>query len=340
MGQSFQKLIRYEPLIHLFFWYMILFFPYVKIFGREGGASLNFGHELLALLFDIIPSYIAYFWFFPNKKKTIATPIFIIICIVIAIIYYYLDGQFHPGDEHPQMWKLILSSLIRYGSLITAFFALFSIKEIYRKQKEIESISFKQHQAELNALKGQINPHFLFNTLNAIYASALDKEEKTADLILKLSDNFRYILMEGQQDTVQLQNEIRHIKDYIELQKERLADKITIDWSDDIDDPDVKISPLLLISFVENAFKYSSFLNGKDNPIIIRLKLDETKFSFFCENSFKDISYADVDKNWKESGIGIENTKKRLELLYPDRHNLTIQTSDSKFTVCLEIQLR
>ncbi|WP_181899416.1 sensor histidine kinase [Flagellimonas nanhaiensis] len=339
MNLSFQKIIRYEPLIHIFFWYMVLFFPYVKYLGREGGYPIDFRHELLALLFDIIPTYLAYFWFFPYKKKSIGIPLFIAACIVIAIIYNYFDGYFHPGDQHPQTWKLILSSLVRYASLITAFFALFSIKEMYRKQRVIENISLKQHQAELSILKGQINPHFLFNTLNTIYSSALDKDDKTADLILKLSDNFRYILVEGQQDAVSLKKEIRHLKDYIALQKERLADKVSVDWFEDIEDPDAQIPPLLLISFIENAFKYSGLLKGKNNPITIQLKLNGGKLYFYCENSCKDIRKEEVDENWNESGIGIENTKKRLQLLYPNKHELRINSKSPKFIVELQIQL-
>lgn len=339
MSLSFQKIIRYEAFVHLFFWYMVLFFPYVKYFGRDGAYPLDLGHELLALFFDMIPTYIAYFWFFPHKNKPRTTLVFILICIITAVIYNHFDGEFHPGDQHPQTWKLIFYSLVRYGSLIAAFFALFSIKEIYRKQKEIENITIKQHQAELNVLKGQINPHFLFNTLNTIYASALDKEDRTADLILKLSDNFRYILTEGQQDTVPLKNEIRHLKDYIDLQKERLSDKVSVTWSEEIDNPEVGIPPLLLISFVENAFKYSSFLKGENNPIILKLKLSGTDFSFYCENCFTEINSANINSKWKESGIGIENTKRRLQLLYPENHSLQVQTDDSKFKVSLSIWL-
>jgi LytS/YehU family sensor histidine kinase len=249
----------------------------------------------------------------------------------------HVDNNFH--DESQLQWQFFFIILIRHISISLFFFAWFSIKKLYIKQQEIESIKTKEQQAQLRMLKGQINPHFLFNTLNTIYASALNKDDMTPDLILKLSDNFRYLLHEGQENVVPLNSEIQHLKDYVNLQKERWASKVIIKWNEKIDEYMQKIPPLLLISFVENAFKYSSMLTGKNHEISLSLQLQEKQFSFRCENNFNNIVDKEIDSNWRKSGIGIENTKKRLQLLFPNKHNLSIGTDKQKFTVDLSIAL-
>jgi two-component system LytT family sensor kinase len=225
--------------------------------------------------------------------------------------------------------------------IILALFAyvLYSIKESYKKQVALEDAYRKKQQAELAGLKSQINPHFLFNTLNTIYSSALKKDDKTAEMILKLSDTFRYVLHEGQNEYVSLKKEITHLKDYISLQEERLLDKINIDFSVNIDNHEQDIAPLLLISFVENAFKYTSLLRDSQHLIKIKITLKDNAFSFYCENPYNEKAEKDIDTNWKKSGIGIANTKKRLEYLYPNNHQLHIIDDNRLFKVTLNIQL-
>lgn len=220
-----------------------------------------------------------------------------------------------------------------------AFFALHSIKKLYAKQLELDTTKQEKQQAELSALKAQINPHFLFNTLNNIYANALKKDEKTPDLILKLSSSFRYVLHEGQKEKVTLSHEITHVKDYISLQEERLSTKIQADFFEDIDNPKTEIAPLLLIPFVENAFKYTSILKGKNHRIRIRAVLKRDQFSFYCENPYNENKKPEIDANWQESGIGIKNTQRRLQLLYPERYQLQIKKENNVFKVILTISL-
>ena len=167
--------------------------------------------------------------------------------------------------------------------------------------------------------------------------NALKKEDKTPDLILKLSDNLRYMLTEGQKNSVFLKQELNYITDYINLQKERLDDKVEIDFAIQSIDEKNQIAPLLLIAFVENAFKYSSTLKGQHHLIKIRFFQSGDKFSFYCENKFDKKRV--LNGNWINSGIGIRNTRKRLELLYPDSHDLKIEISRGTFKVNLQLQL-
>ncbi|KAA1248015.1 sensor histidine kinase [Aquimarina sp. RZ0] len=338
MKLTFQKIIRLEPLMHVIFWCLVLLYPYIENLGREGGYSMGLIHELVGLVFNMIPVYVMYFWFFSLKNKKKIAPFIVVFFIALAYIEFYFDGFFHSGDYH-NYWAGILTNVISYTSLTILFFAVYSLKQLYQKQQELDIAAVKNQEAELRVLKGQINPHFLFNTLNTIYASALEKDNKTPDLILKLSDSFRYILTEGQKNNVPLKKEITHIKDYINLQEERLSNKILVDWSEDIDDYEQKIPPLLFISLVENAFKYSSMLTGEGHLIILKTRLKDGKLTFYVENSFKENSGNELDTDWKESGIGLENTKKRLQLLFSDRYKMEINKKDETFKVSLTIQL-
>ena len=338
MKLTFQKILKLEPLMHALFWCLVLLYPYVKYLSKEGGYSMGLMHELLSLVFNMMPVYVMYLWFFPMKSKKKVIPFIILFFIGLAFLEFYLDRVFHSGDYH-NYWAGILTNVISYTSLTILFFAVYSLKQLYLKQQELDVVTSKNQEAELRVLKGQINPHFLFNTLNTIYASALEKDDKTPDLILKLSDSFRYILTEGQKNKVSLKKEIRHIKDYINLQEERLSEKILVDWLEDIDDYEEKIPPLLFISLVENAFKYSSMLKGEKHLILLKIRSNNGELTFYAENSFKKNAENELDNDWKESGIGLENTKKRLQLLFPNRHKMEINKKGETFKVLLTIQL-
>ncbi|WP_299443790.1 histidine kinase [uncultured Aquimarina sp.] len=334
------KLKKTEPLLHLLFWGIVLLFPYVKFLGREGGYPMSFPHELVALFFNSIPTYIMYLWFFPLKNKQKYILLVLLLFIGNAFFHYYADSFFHMEEDHKDhRWRSMISSLVTYTSFSLGFFALFSVKKLYAKQLELETTKQEKQQAELSALKAQVNPHFLFNTLNNIYANALKKDEKTPDLILKLSDSFRYLLHEGQKKQVTLDKEITHIKDYISLQEERLSTKVKVSFLEDIHNPQKEIAPLLLIPFIENAFKYTSTLKGRKHLIKIKTILNEAQFYFYCENSYNENKISEIETNWKESGIGIKNTKKRLQLLYPKQHQLLIEENDNLFKVTLTIIL-
>lgn len=304
---------------------------------REGGYAMSFAHELNALVFKMTISYFLYFWFFPRLGQRKYYALALLVLVGNTLCYEYTDGFFHSGDTH--FWQHFATNLLTHVSFGIIFFTLFSIKNIYRQQRSLEVLQQEKNRAEMKALKAQINPHFLFNTLNTIYANALKKEENTPELILKLSDGFRYLFHEGQQEQVSLQREVQHLKDYIHLQEERLADKVKVTFSTEIEYSEKQIAPLLLIPFVENAFKYTSLLKGKNHQINIAIAASETDFSFHCVNPFNTAGQQEVDLGWATSGVGITNVKKRLALLYPERHHLEIAEEQNRYSIKLAIQL-
>lgn len=187
--------------------------------------------------------------------------------------------------------------------------------------------------AELSYLKAQINPHFLFNTLNSIYSLAIQKSDDTANAVVKLSGMMRYVLTESQNEFVSLQKELNYISDYIELQKMRWDANVRLNFKISGDAVGKNIAPLVLIPFIENAFKYG--INPEENSeITIEIGINEAAINLFVKNN--KVSVRPDPEN--KSGLGIENTKSRLQLMYPGKHYLTIDDNPATFSVSLSIK--
>jgi LytS/YehU family sensor histidine kinase len=199
------------------------------------------------------------------------------------------------------------------------------------KQKLSEAEKDKLN-AELSFLKAQINPHFLFNTLNNLYTLAVTKNEKTAEGIMGLSNIMRYVTDDATADFVPLQREIDCIKDFIELQKLRLNEKTQVEFTVSGNPEKKKIAPLLLMTFVENSFKYGTS-NREPSPIKIHIDCDDKTILFSAENKTYSRSM-----NTERKGVGIENVKQRLQRLYRDDQQLLISDKDSSYTVQLTIK--
>lgn len=189
--------------------------------------------------------------------------------------------------------------------------------------------------AQISSLKFQINPHFLFNTLNNIYATALDTSPRTADMVDKLSEMMRYTMKETQNEFVPLEEEINYLNNFIELQKLRLESKIKFDYTIEGEFSGLQIAPMLLIPFVENAFKHG-VNSEQDSNIRISIKTTESEIHLLVANNKVNIQ-SGIKEN--SGGLGIENTKHRLSLIYPSRHLLTIKETENDFIVSLHINL-
>ncbi|MES2331752.1 MAG: histidine kinase [Bacteroidota bacterium] len=185
--------------------------------------------------------------------------------------------------------------------------------------------------AELSFLKAQINPHFLFNTLNNIYSMAVTKNENTAGTIMKLSNIMRYVTDDVHEDYVSLQNEVDCITDYIDLQKLRLGKKVSLEYTVTGDLENKKITPLILMTFIENVFKYGTS-NHVHSNLIIKLLATDGRIDFLTQNPL----FA-TDRKIERTGIGIDNTRKRLEHLYPGKHKLEITRGNGMFNIQLSL---
>ncbi|MDP5082056.1 MAG: histidine kinase [Winogradskyella sp.] len=196
-------------------------------------------------------------------------------------------------------------------------------------ETKILETQLKLKEQELNYLKMQIHPHFLFNTLNTMYGFALKKADETPEMILKLSNLLDYLLYQVDKPFVSLTDELNHIEDYISLEKMRFNDTLNVNFRKDLHLESIKIAPMLLIPFVENSFKHGTIKNGV-LTIDIKIKTSTNEILFVIKNNSSN------DLNYKE-GIGLENIKKRLELLYPNQYHLLINTDENDFEVSLKL---
>lgn len=206
--------------------------------------------------------------------------------------------------------------------------------EVKRKNIILEK---EKVTAELNFLKTQIHPHFLFNTLNNLYVLTLQKSEKAPETVLKLSEMLDYILYKGGKSTVTITQEIELLQNYIDLEKLRYGDRLSLVFEKEIDNPHTSIAPLLLISLLENAFKHGASGSTGKPEIKINIKVIEKKLFFSICNS-KPIKTHKEGTNF-EHGIGLSNTKNQLQLLYPHKHSMVITEKKNSFLVELLLNL-
>jgi len=226
------------------------------------------------------------------------------------------------------------SSYLGFVLVFAIGLAVSSIQEWFKSEDTKKEMEHEKLNTELSLLKSQINPHFFFNTLNNIYSLAILKSDETASSILKLSAIMRYVLTETDQKLVPLSNEIDFLQNYINLQSVRLTDKVKLDIDFDEYVNNKQIAPLLFIAFVENAFKYG-VSTVEHSTINIRLQTTGNKVLFCVQNHIVEAAR----NSSINTGIGIVNVKRRLQLLYPEKHVLTIEEKDNLFTVNLEIIL-
>ncbi|MBI1781892.1 MAG: histidine kinase [Sphingobacteriales bacterium] len=240
--------------------------------------------------------------------------------------------------EHPFLF--MRGTLIRiFGNppLICAMLlSLKTFKRWHLKQKENEMLVRENANAELQLLKAQVHPHFLFNTLNNIYSFTLSKSAQAEELVEKLSDMLRYMITDCNVELVPLEKEIKMLGDYIGLEKVRYGDRLDL-WVDiNNTKNNLLIAPLVMIPFVENSFKHgTSMMRGKQ-WIQLSIKTEDNVLDFTLINSKPPAPV----QNKNKTGIGLMNVKKRLALLYPGKHELTVTSNESIFSVRLTLQLQ
>lgn len=204
--------------------------------------------------------------------------------------------------------------------------------EWYKQASELASLEKERAAAELALLKQQVNPHFFFNTLNNLYALSITGDKQTPEVILQLSELMRYVIYNGREESAALAEEVKYIEDYIRLQQIRLHKQLDFQFDKDITDEKLRIPPLLFIILVENAFKHGIEPAEEACSLHLCLKSDGKSLSFSCRNSFEE-------KIISTGGIGLANLRRRLELLFPNRHELTAEEEPNTYTATLKLYL-
>ena len=276
--------------------------------------------------------YIADVWrlhaHFKPQRLVIGLGAFILACLVVISFH----GNFRFAGTIPSlMWHLLsfLAMSVVLGILIKV------VRALAEKELTEAKTAAAHSESELRLLQSQLSPHFLFNTLNNMYGLSLTQHEKIPPLLLRLSDLLRYSVYGSNEIWVPLENEVDYINNYIEFEKIRLGDRLVLQTDISIQADDAAaIAPMLLIVFIENAFKHSK--NTADEKIFIEIVLRTWNdlVLFLVKNSRSKADQA-FDKN---SGFGLENVKKRLELLYPDEHKIEITKDDNWYSVMLHVK--
>jgi len=222
-----------------------------------------------------------------------------------------------------------------FMAVIVLSLPIITVIEWHRKSNQYTELEKENIATEIRLLKQQFDPHFFFNTLNNLYALSRKKSDQAPEVVLQLSELMHYVVYRGQDSHVSIDEEISYINDYISLQSLRLSKKCTITFNRDIDDDQRPIAPLLLIILVENAFKHGIELASQDCKLALDLQIVENKLVFSCINSVEEVS----DEQMMTQGVGLNNLKRRLELLYPNQHQLTFSRTENEFSAQLLIDL-
>jgi sensor histidine kinase YesM len=327
---------------HTFFWSLFLSIPIYIYLSSSHWASKNITYfiikaviacTLLVTSFYFNYHYLVPKFLFPKKYFQYSALLFAFwfISEILPVIIIK-----HTGNPSNLFNNPALKSSRPFGLLLfTLMFILVLVTSIaLRVNSRWKQTEKERLAAQLAYLKTQINPHFLFNILNNIYSEAIDKSPRAADMIERLSGMMRYTLRETQNDFVQLEDEIDYITNYIELQKVGFDSTVQLKFKTSGYFYDKQIAPLILITFIENAFKHGVNSEQDSNiAITIDVKNHELHLEVLNKKVVKETNFND------KSGLGIENTKHRLELLYPNKHLLSIDDNSTTFNISLYINL-
>ncbi|MBN1634735.1 MAG: sensor histidine kinase [Ignavibacteria bacterium] len=336
---------KFEFIIHILFWFYIITQELYALFMYDVPWYSPYLIAVM-LFFHFAQFYFVYFylfrWFVEMKQKWLGI-IFVLAAAFIFVVsrIYSLVGfekyllnlppevylsEYNFGNYYNETRSTLIIGV--YATLIK-----FSV-QWYKDQKRKSELKMEKQASELALLKSQINPHFLFNTLNNIYSLVYQKSDIAPAAVLKLSEIMRYTLYEANVERVPLKDEIAYIRNYIELQSLRYQKKNIIRMNIECDSDEKYISPMLLIPFIENAFKHSDKGNGMP-PINLDILCSGEKILFSIENYYLKEKTICRDKN---RGIGLANVKRRLDLIYSENYKLDINESENKYSVKLELK--
>ncbi|MFI3302339.1 MAG: histidine kinase [Rikenellaceae bacterium] len=252
-----------------------------------------------------------------HKRAAIVVATTLTLALVVSQMEFIDLRQINRYSDHPTR-----TTDMKVRAIWTLYFIEFSftmmlalVLELFKQIKSRQNIEEEKNRAEISLYKSQINPHFMLNSLNTLYGLYVTKSEKTGDVFLKFSDMIKYTLSNSDKDKVMICDEVTYLREYIDLHTLRLGKQTTVSFDCNIDDDSKTIPPMMLITFVENAFKYG-VSSSTPSEIKISISLCRSMFEFQTSNTI-------FSRNHTSTNVGIKNCQKRLELLYPSSHTLT-----------------
>ena len=351
----FKKFLQDSILMHVFFVALFLIMPSISFVRPPGEPFFSltriFVQDTTANFVLLCFFYFNYYILLPKyyfNKRYLTYGLLVLVFLSVAFALPKIVGmQFpdivmngQPGAplhlprfQHRQhgMADFIFDEFRRHLGL---FFTAIFFSYLLRTKQHLALVKEQHLEAELNSLKAQINPHFLFNTLNSIYTLSVKKDDRASDAILQLSGLMRYIIKESKNDKIALQIELDYISNYIALQEARLSNTVQIHYETMGEPGALEIAPLMLITYIENAFKYGINPDRDNARVDVEIIISNTGLSMQVFNYKMPLV-----KNMESTGMGIVNTAQRLQLLYPNKHQLNIQENEESYSVSLTLEL-
>lgn len=329
---STSKEVVFQILLHIV---LFLFFSFDKnepsIQEFKIVAFLNYALGAFIINYVFLPRF-----FYKKKYLFFFLSLTIIIIAIIMIEELVLEAVYYP-DTRGKHFPGIVYSLLDVMPVIMILAGFKFAWDASKKQLEVDELRSSIKESELQFLKSQINPHFLFNNLNNLYSYAMVQSPKTPSIILELSSVLRYMLYDCKEKFVALAKEIEHLKNFTKLNELQIEERGKITFQAENFNTGYRIAPLILMVFIENAFKHSTASQTKGITIDILIKVSDMGMLVFeCKNSFQHVT----NTNSLSNGIGLQNVKKRLQILYPQAHELHILEKDGMYSVVLKMQLK
>jgi sensor histidine kinase YesM len=335
-------------LVHLSFWCLYLsFFTYqVSLFSR--GPEIDWSRVLTVVSIHMscamLIGYLNYFIFLPrflSEKKGLRFILeFIAAFTLVILLRIHLERYFIDHYSHLEKYLYSPRFIVHVisSNLFTVIFLgmIKFVVEWFEFESRKKNIENERLTAELNFLKAQINPHFLFNTLNNLYYLAYTKSSNTPEVIAKLSQMMRYMIYESNHAQVSLSKEIEYMENYISLERLRLNDQIPITFQLEGDPAQYRIAPFIFITFLENAFKHGVSNNNPNAWVKVSVRLVGKECIYEVENSKMPTAKPEAEE---KSGIGLNNVTRRLELSYPERFELDVKDLPDRYVIKLNIIL-
>ena len=331
---------------HIIFWVVYCtFWTLMSVYSYHSTPRRGFLVTLVWFLGSAICSYLSLYWLMPvyfNRRRYYIFSILTLTLLSLTALMmmggiwgiYQLEGIKFPVTIGQEYIYLLIGNF--YTTFIIVAFK--SIKDKIRSDRRTALLEKEKTENELRFLKSQMNPHFLFNAINSIYV-LIKKDPDFAGLTLvKFADMLRYQLYECNADVIPIEKEISYLENYIQLEKLRKGELVNTSFTVSASTGKFSIAPLLLIPFVENAFKYVSSCPGKNNFVMVDLNFQDNIFELSVENSMDEDAMMPKEKTW--GGIGLENVRRRLQLIYDGSHALDISTTEDVFSVLLTIKIQ
>lgn len=338
-----KDILKSQGFLHIGFWILTYFFLFLMD-PRPFPVMYKLTENLVDISFFMFISYINIYYLIPQFLQNKKPFIYLISLIGIAFMLSQILTSVYLLIYHNFIDEVSAQLGSRYIHFFSCLFVGFAsmffkvTKDWLVHQKEKKDLESQKLQSELKFLKSQINPHFFFNTLNNLYALTLKKSDLAPEIVLRLSEMMRYMLYECNEKMVSLEKEINYVRNYLELEKLRQGNNFEINFNIEGEISNQEIAPLVFIPFLENSFKHGVSNQIKSGYVNIDLELSDDKVALEIENS-KPPSIPDKMSLKKSGGIGLENVKRRLKLLYPQKHQINIIDKANTFKVSLNINL-